>query len=353
MKSSINWILLSSVLLWSLVTYGQDSHFSQYYASPLNLNPSLTGLIDGSYRVNAIYRDQWRSIVDQPITTFSFSGDLRFLMNDRTNNNPDYIGGGINFFTDRTGTFGLNLTKISLSAAFHKALDKRLNQYLSAGLSFGINQRNVGYGALNFEDEFNGINDYNLNTGEVLPPNNLGYVDIGLGLMYSIQPNEGLKMAFGFSMDHLNSPKASFFNESIDNPEFQSDITIPSKLQLHANVESSISESLLFLPRILFTKQGESKEFTVGSNFKFNLLKTEGKAFYLGTALRMVSRSGNSQLTDLILFTGFDFNGKLLGISYDANLGDLTNQFSGQGSFEITFSYIGNYENESHFCPEF
>lgn len=59
----------------------QDKHFTQFYASPLTLNPALTGAMDGSYRIGAIYRDQWRQVLDNPIKTFSMAADLRFEAN--------------------------------------------------------------------------------------------------------------------------------------------------------------------------------------------------------------------------------------------------------------------------------
>ena len=40
------------------VAKAQDIHFSQYYASPLTLNPALTGKFNGHFRVSGIYRDQ-------------------------------------------------------------------------------------------------------------------------------------------------------------------------------------------------------------------------------------------------------------------------------------------------------
>ena len=43
----------------------QDIHFSQYYASPLTLNPALTGKFNGLWRVTGIYRDQFRNSVSQ------------------------------------------------------------------------------------------------------------------------------------------------------------------------------------------------------------------------------------------------------------------------------------------------
>src|ERR1044071_8344426 len=52
-----------------------DSHFSQFYAYPLWLNPGLTGVTDGDYRITAIYRNQWRSVT-APFSTMGLSGDV-------------------------------------------------------------------------------------------------------------------------------------------------------------------------------------------------------------------------------------------------------------------------------------
>ena len=41
----------------------QDPHFSQFYASPLLLNPALTGAFPGNVRASGSYREQWPSIM--------------------------------------------------------------------------------------------------------------------------------------------------------------------------------------------------------------------------------------------------------------------------------------------------
>jgi hypothetical protein len=46
----------------------QDPHFSQYYVYPSWMNPALTGVFDGDYRVSAIHRRQWGN-VSSPYTT--------------------------------------------------------------------------------------------------------------------------------------------------------------------------------------------------------------------------------------------------------------------------------------------
>src|SRR6516162_8708271 len=39
--------------------FGQDPSYSQFFASPLNVNPALTAAIIGKWRVISNYRDQW------------------------------------------------------------------------------------------------------------------------------------------------------------------------------------------------------------------------------------------------------------------------------------------------------
>ena len=55
------WSLLAVCLLCSDVR-AQDPHFSQFFSSPLTLNPALTGLFDGDFRVAGNYRTQWPTI---------------------------------------------------------------------------------------------------------------------------------------------------------------------------------------------------------------------------------------------------------------------------------------------------
>ena len=65
------------VSLASVVT-AQDPNFSQFFASPLTLNPALTGKFDGDFRFAANYRNQWPSI-NNAYTTGTASFDMGIL----------------------------------------------------------------------------------------------------------------------------------------------------------------------------------------------------------------------------------------------------------------------------------
>ena len=84
MMRLINLVLIT--LLVPFIGIGQDLHFSQHYASPLHLNPAMTGVFDFDFkdkdlRLSSIYRQQWRTIrgpyVNKatPFNTTIFSAD--------------------------------------------------------------------------------------------------------------------------------------------------------------------------------------------------------------------------------------------------------------------------------------
>ena len=59
----IKAVLLCIILATVTVSgYAQDIHFSQFYASPLTMNPAMTGMMDGTFRATAQYREQWSSL---------------------------------------------------------------------------------------------------------------------------------------------------------------------------------------------------------------------------------------------------------------------------------------------------
>src|SRR5579863_8951550 len=82
----------------------QDIHFSQYYASPLSLNPALTGNVNGVFRASFNYRNQWFNIPTlnsiAPYQTYQASFDMP-LLRDRLGN--DGFGVGAMFYNDKAG----------------------------------------------------------------------------------------------------------------------------------------------------------------------------------------------------------------------------------------------------------
>src|ERR1700727_1055168 len=119
------------LIVLSLIGSGaqaQDPGFSQFFASPLTLNPALTGKFDGVVRVAGNYRNQWPAINNAFITS-TISVDAPILVNKLRENDP--WGIGFMAMTDKTASGILNDNYFALSTAYHIALDE--NGYHSIG----------------------------------------------------------------------------------------------------------------------------------------------------------------------------------------------------------------------------
>src|SRR5579863_2409265 len=92
------------VVVYAVTSNAQDIHFSQYYASPLSLNPALTGNVNGVFRASFNYRNQWFNIPTlnsiAPYQTYQASFDMP-LLRDRLGN--DGFGVGAMFYNDKAG----------------------------------------------------------------------------------------------------------------------------------------------------------------------------------------------------------------------------------------------------------
>src|SRR3979411_2866807 len=109
----------------------QDPGFSQFFASPLTLNPALTGKFNGVVRVAGNYRNQWPSINNAFITS-TISVDAPIFRKQLPEN--DTWGLGLMAMTDKTASGALNSNYISLSTAYHKSLDEDGYHQLGVGL---------------------------------------------------------------------------------------------------------------------------------------------------------------------------------------------------------------------------
>ena len=70
--------LVIYILMIFSYAFAQDVHLSQFYNSDHFLNPAKVGDYDGDFRFTTNYRNQWRQIDKQPISTYMLSFDHMF-----------------------------------------------------------------------------------------------------------------------------------------------------------------------------------------------------------------------------------------------------------------------------------
>lgn len=349
-------VIISLFLSLSIVfsATAQDKHFTQNFAAPILLNPSLTGGFDGRYRFSLIHRDQWRSVLDQPYTTFAAGLDLRFPIGYLSAKTEDGFGVGMTFHTDRVPNIGFNTTQLGFSTAYHKSLNERNNQYLSIGMQLGLNQRNVTYENLDFEDEFNGSTGYTVTSQEILPSNNFAFADFAVGINYSYAPKNAFGLFLGAAMHHIFEPQVSFYFDRRNNDPEEGDDVLFRRFTGHISSRIPITKSVMLMPRAVAMLQGPHLQINTGSNVRLAIGDNKNYAVHVGGWVRPVTTmDDNIELASAILMTGFEVNNVLFGFSYDLSLTDLQSTQEGQGSFEISIAYLGNYDNETILCPKF
>lgn len=341
------------ILFFQVSIFAQDADFSQYYATPLSLNPALAGSFNGSYRVGGIYRDAWRAASPVPISTYVFNGEYRFRLGQEKKKS-DYGSAGLRFFSDRTPLIEQNTNAITGIFAIHKSLSQYTNNYLSGGIEIGLIQKNLNYENLNFEDQFNNVNGFTGFTVEELEANNFAVFDFSLGMNYSHEINKNNNVFAGFSIKHLTNPNVSFWKNSENkNPNLVKVNRIPLLINLQLSSKNQLNYRISAQPRIITQFQGTNFQIFTGSTFRYDFQTNQASAFHAGGFVRLSNSVGNFGLAHIIPFVGFEVNDFLFGISYDVNTRDLVQDFQGMGALEISFTYTGEVIEDSAFCPQF
>jgi type IX secretion system PorP/SprF family membrane protein len=277
----------------------QDPQFSQYYASPLYLNPGFTGS-NHEPRLAFNSRVQWTAL-PQAFTTFAASAD--FLLENFNS------GFGILAMTDRAGSAALRTTTIAGLYASKIRLSEKW--VLSPGLMFGFGQRSIDLDKLVFGDQI----QYNGPTTDdaISQLGNRSYFDFSSG---AVIYNKSFWA--GFSAYHINSPNHSLLGEQSK---------LPMRLSAHVGIRIPIKHGPLaktklnsVSPSIVFTQQGEFQQFDVGANVIFDPILVG--LWYRGVPLGNEDKE-KMQHDAIIFMIGLNMKYLEVGYSYDLTVNKL------------------------------
>ncbi len=340
--------IITLILGMPSTSVGQDRHFSQFYASPLTMNPALTGAFSGRFRIAGIYRDQWRAALERPFTTISTALDFRFRV-PQASQYRDAFGVGLIFYKDEVRNFDFTSNEINISAAYHKALNFKNTQYLSAAFQGGIAQRNINFNNLSFQDQFNQKDGYTFPTAEALPGNNITFGDLAAGVNYSWVYRRNALFQIGAAMHHLTEPGLSFF------PEDQGGTSkLYRRYQIHGSMVIPMGGNSYLSPRLHYLQQGPHREINTGANVRFLTNDYSGVALHTGGWARIVGDVQRSVVAEsATLFVGIEYVGMLLGMSYDLGISEINNLGYRRGAFEISLGFVGEFEDNVVQCPTF
>jgi type IX secretion system PorP/SprF family membrane protein len=320
---------VSAAMMLAGSVQAQDAHFTQYFASPMTLNPALTGLTQCDLRLAANYRQQWGSVSANPYTTGTLSYDMSMLKGKL--NNGDALGMGILLLYDKSGLGSLQNITVGLSLAYHKAFGQDKRHNISLGFQGAMVQKNIDFTKLQFEDQYDPSTTYaSLPTTENLSNSDVNYPDFNAGIMYSGRVAEHASAYMGFSYYHLTQPVETFLNGNN---------RIHSRYTGVLGGSFDLNENSVLYASALYQSQAKASEFVLGAAVGFILNPghdeefQKNTIFYLGAWYRY-----NDAIAPYI---AFEWSKMQLGISYDVNVSSFAPATKGMGAYEVSLIFNG------------
>jgi len=328
-------IILALSVFTTFAAIAQDTHFSQFYNSPLTLNPALTGLTRGTARFGAIYRNQWFSGVNNgfansPYQTGSAFVDAPIKLKANAVRN-DAVGVGAFFLYDNSGAGSFSTFQGQASGSYIKGLGKDGNHQLSVGFQVGYTQTRLVQTDLRFTSQYDNNNQYTGNPVAFALKPNVGYVNLNVGLLYYGKLAEKLSMYVGVSFFNATAPK---YNIAADNAK--------RELYFRGNAQLGLDVTLgkfHILPSALFMQQAKADQLNTGLGFGYDF--KEDVTMTLGVYNRANNITNKyGQVDAVIPYLGFEVKSFKLGATYDVTVSRFREAGNVNGALEISMIYI-------------
>lgn len=314
-------LFLCIVGMSATLAYGQDVHLSQFYAADHLMNPARVGDHTGDYRISANYRNQWRQIGNQPLTTFVAAFDKAFHYYSHE------IDGGLMVVRDQFSGFQSQTTKIFLTAAYTRTWKDNI---FRAGVQSGVVSNSTDLTTQTFPEQWdylNGTFDPSLpNMESSIRPSQL-YVDVNAGGTWERMLNN-VKLTGGIAVNHLNRPKDTYFSQQAER--------LRLRKVVHAGAVIPLGSSLNLKPQLQWMWTTRANELLLGTNLECQMGASGISKVWVGAFYR----HGIVRTLDAVYpVIGASYKRFDLGFSYDINLSALSDNVQRVKSVEVSLIY--------------
>lgn len=291
----------------------QDPVFSQYYATPLQVNPAFAGSAFAP-RFGLGYRYQWGNL-NRAYRTYAAFYEQRV---ERLNS-----GLGFHIEGDDAGNGILKTTRVSAHYSYRLMITNVTG--VKIGVEAGAYQAALNWDKLIFPDQIDPINGATELSQEQRPDQlTRTRLDLSSGMMLFSK-----NFWMGVALKHLNTPNETFLlvNNNLSNG-------LPIRYTVHGGMDIQLREgnkkqSEAFIsPNFLFVSQGPYQQLNLGAYAGLG-------PFFAGLWYRhTVDQNGDAG----IILVGFKQGIYKLGLTYDATTSRLSG-ISG-GTYEMTMSFL-------------
>jgi len=294
-------VILFLLLAVCVEVKAQDPSFTQFYASPIYLNPALAGST-GCPRIVSNYRNQWPQLTGNYITSaVAYDSYVKSISG----------GVGIIALHDMQGQATIQTSMIGGIYSYNFKVNRKFSMMFGARAAYF--QKFLDWDKLTFGDMIDPRRGFIFTSGDVPRGNGRrGFFDLSAGLV-----GFGKNYYFGLAAHHLNQPDESMILGTS---------RLPVRITGHAGAEIKLGQrgrytnTTSVLPNIIYQYQNGFHEMNIGTYVKYG-------DFTLGAWYR--------DRDAFILLFGISFEKFKLGYSYDLTVSKLGNGISG-GSHEVS-----------------
>jgi len=323
-----------AIALALLVSFGTkqakaqiDPHFSQYYANPLWLNPGLTGVTDGEYRVNVNAKQQWSNLNNGYLTAGA-SFDAAPIKN--------FSYGGM-IINQRAGAVSFNQLNAVLSGAYRVRFGQDGDNILNFGIQAGVVSKSFDASRVTLGSQYDPTMGYNgaMPLNENIAAENFVAPDVNAGFMYfDASGYKSVNLFFGGAVSHLTRPKDKFIG---------GDSRVPIRFTGHGGARIKVNHLVDITPNVLYLKQGTAQQVAFGAYAQL-MLNPESDLIF----------GSNYRVDDAaIAFLGLHIKSMVFGLSYDFNTSGLNRSTGSRGGLELSISFTSRKGiiGPNFFCP--
>lgn len=316
--------------------FAQDPSFSQFFSSPLTLNPANTGNFNGTLRLSGNIRNQWAAF-NNPYATYTFAIDAPVLQKQLKPN--DRMSIGLLLLSDQNGNGLFKQNFISASLAYKKGFDADANHSLSFGFQATHGNTRFNTSVANFEDQLT-ANGFSLVTSENVPIGSKSFFDLNAGLIYGLSTVDDKYFYLGLSAYHLLQPKTSIFDNEY---AIQTRYNLQGGGYIPAGANGTLHASFQF------QRQGDFNEWMVGGAYSYYIKSNSETSLelYVGSWLR---------INDAIIpYLALEWKQLRIGLSYDVGYAASKTASTHYQTGELSINQIWNTNPGSAFfkCPKF
>ena len=319
-------LLIITASLLTKVSSGQFMHLSEFDHAPMILSPANAGAFNGSVRVGASYREQFRGFITHPFQTTVLFVDAPIAAGLPDN---QWLGVGMTVGSTSAGDLATAISRVSASLSYHRFLDRKQRKTFGGGLQITVNNVSIGdLGAARFEDEL-------LDSGTVSDDRSLlqsmmsSRMGLSGGLYFQNKYSKRLTYKIGLAMQNALAFSTQTSTQTAgSNPA--------SIRQLTANVDFAyqLNNRWMFEPGFLYQKLSFSDNVVLSTGLS-HLLNSE-KAVVIKTRL------GYRFQDAAIISVGAEFGLYSVMLTYDMTVSSAQIYNGVNGAFQLGFYRIFN-----------